>query len=318
MKTISVIIPVYKVEAYIEETIKSLIRQTYKDFELLLIDDGSPDRSAQIAESILSTSDIVFEIIHTENRGVSAARNLGLEKARGEYVIMIDGDDTVADDFLSTYAALLSDFPQSEVYSTSFTVYSDESIIKQPKLDDSIKRYSRDESLIAFYRRRPRFLLPTLLLSREFINKNHLRFDEGVRYSEDVQFIWRVLAFNNNGVVHSSYSGYQYILHAGSTMTASGVKKILTWCSGFDKLDKDIHRYLPEEIRDSFVPMSFFAMLHGASKMLSFQSFRDVFNEADCASNLHSPNARIPFGIKMVSKLTTFCPRLGYLIMKHF
>ena len=318
MKTISVIVPVYKVENYIADTVKSIINQSFKNFELILVDDGSPDNSATIAEKLLSVSDIDYQIIHTENRGVSAARNTGLESANGQYLIMVDGDDVLTQDFLTVYANLMKRYPEADVYSTSFTIFSDGKIIEQPKLEKDTVMFSAANALVAFYKRKPRFLLPTLLLSTEFVRRNQIRFDEKVRYSEDVQFIWRVLAYNKKDLIHSTYSGYKYILHSGSTMTASGVAKLLTWCDGFDSLDKEIHSMLPETIKESFVPTSYFAMLHGASKMLDYPSYKEIYDKSHSQNNLRMRGCLVSKKVKLVSKIITLFPYLGYRIIKKF
>lgn len=318
MKTFSVIVPVYNVEAYISATVQSILNQTDRDFELIIIDDGSPDLSAQIAERLLQSSDIDYQIIHTNNRGVSAARNSGLDAAHGEYVIMVDGDDSLSPDFLATYRKMKDCYPKADVYSTSFSILMGDRIIEQPGTGQSIASFSAKDALIAFFNRKPRFLLPTLLLSKDFLNRHHLRFDEEVRYSEDVQFIWRVLVYNEKNVIHSDYSGYKYILHPGSTMTSSGVAKILTWCKGFEALDKDIHELLPEEIRELFVPSGYLSMLHGAAKAASYPSFKVIYNEAGCAEQLRFPVGKVPFKVKLVSNLTRISPLVGYQIMKRF
>lgn len=318
MKAFSVIVPIYKVEKYIASTVQSLVEQTFTDFELIIVDDGSPDQSAQIAEEILRETAIDYEIIHTENRGVSAARNRGLETARGEYVIMVDGDDSLSPDFLATYRKMKDCYPKADVYSTSFTILMGDKTIEQPGTGQSIASFSAKDALIAFFNRKPRFLLPTLLLSKDFLNRHHLRFDEQVRYSEDVQFIWRVLVHNEKSVIHSDYSGYKYILHPGSTMTSSGVAKILTWCKGFEVLDKEIHGLLPEEIRELFVPYGYFSMLHGAAKAASYPSFKVIYNEAGCAEQLRFPVGKVPYKVKLVSNLTRISPLVGYQIMKRF
>lgn len=318
MKKFSVIVPVYKVEAYISATVQSMLEQTDRDFELIIVNDGSPDQSAQIAERILCSSDIDYQIIHTDNRGVSAARNTGLDAAKGEYVIMVDGDDSITADFLATYRRMITQFPDFDVYSTSFTILMGDKAIEQPSTKQSFTLYSAKDALIAFFKRNPRFLLPTLLLSKRIINRHHLRFDEQVRYSEDVQFIWRVLAYNEKNVVHSSYSGYKYILHPGSTMTASGVTKILTWCKGFEALDNEIHKLLPEEIRELFVPGGYLSMLHGAARATSYHSFKDVYKKARCAEHLKFPVGKVSSKVRLVTELTKMSPFIGYQIMKRF
>ena len=90
MKKVSVIIPVYKVERYISATVRSVLEQTYSDFELLIVDDGSPDRSVEICQQF---TDPRIKIIRQQNRGASAARNTGIRHAQGEYLAFVDGDD---------------------------------------------------------------------------------------------------------------------------------------------------------------------------------------------------------------------------------
>lgn len=96
---VSVIMPVYKVEKYVAESITSVLNQTYKDFELILVDDGSPDKSGLICDDF-AKKDERIRVIHKENGGLSSARNAGLDIAKGEYVYFIDSDDTVETDLL--------------------------------------------------------------------------------------------------------------------------------------------------------------------------------------------------------------------------
>lgn len=96
---VSIITPVYKVEKYIDRCIQSIITQKYKNFELILIDDGSPERCGLICDEY-SRKDQRIRVIHKQNGGVSAARNNGLDVARGEYIAFVDSDDFVAPEFL--------------------------------------------------------------------------------------------------------------------------------------------------------------------------------------------------------------------------
>lgn len=96
---ISIIVPVYNVEKYIRRCVDSIIVQTYKDWELLLIDDGSPDNSGKICDEYAS-KDSRIKVFHKENGGVSSARNLGLEKANGEWIVFVDSDDILREDAL--------------------------------------------------------------------------------------------------------------------------------------------------------------------------------------------------------------------------
>lgn len=99
---VSVIIPVYNVEKYLESCLESIKSQTFTDYELILINDGSTDESVAIMRRYAKT-DARIRIISQSNRGVSAARNLGLSVAEGEYVLFVDSDDTILPDALERY-----------------------------------------------------------------------------------------------------------------------------------------------------------------------------------------------------------------------
>ena len=98
---LSVIVPVYRVEKYIYRCLDSLSRQNFEEVEFLLIDDGSPDRCGKICDEY-TLKDPRFIVFHKENGGLSTARNYGIDKARGEYLLFVDSDDWVAPDFCKT------------------------------------------------------------------------------------------------------------------------------------------------------------------------------------------------------------------------
>lgn len=102
---ISVIVPVYKVEAYLKPCVDSILAQTYSDFELILVDDGSPDNCPQICDEY-AEKDPRIRVIHQQNGGLSAARNSGLDAAVGEYITFVDSDDLVFPDFLENMIKL--------------------------------------------------------------------------------------------------------------------------------------------------------------------------------------------------------------------
>ena len=107
---ISIIVPVYKVEPYIHQCIRSILNQTYRDIEILLIDDGSTDKCGEICEEY-ARIDSRIQVFHTENKGLSAARNLGLMEAKGEYIGFVDSDDWIEPDM---YESLLRQLGESE------------------------------------------------------------------------------------------------------------------------------------------------------------------------------------------------------------
>lgn len=108
MERISVIIPIYKVEAYLDKCVQSVVEQTYRELEIILVDDGSPDNCGAMCES-WAKKDSRIKVVHKENGGLSDARNAGLAVATGELVSFIDSDDWIEPDFLQTlYDALIT------------------------------------------------------------------------------------------------------------------------------------------------------------------------------------------------------------------
>lgn len=107
---ISVIVPVYKVEPYLNQCVDSILNQTYKDLEVLLIDDGSPDKCGDICDEYRRIDKRV-RVFHTENKGLSAARNFGLKEANGDYIGFVDSDDWIEQDM---YEVLLRRMQETE------------------------------------------------------------------------------------------------------------------------------------------------------------------------------------------------------------
>lgn len=99
MPMVSIIMPVYNVEKYIRGSIDSVLAQTYTDFELIIVDDGSPDYSPQICDEYASKNNRI-RVIHKLNGGLSSARNTGVDHANGKYILFIDSDDTIEPDLL--------------------------------------------------------------------------------------------------------------------------------------------------------------------------------------------------------------------------
>lgn len=105
---ISVIVPIYMVEKYIHRCIDSILQQTYKNLEIILIDDGSPDKCGKICDMYLSVDSRVA-VIHQKNGGVGAARNTGLQHCRGEFITFVDGDDYISSDLIETLYSKIND-----------------------------------------------------------------------------------------------------------------------------------------------------------------------------------------------------------------
>lgn len=122
---ISVVIPLYNKEKSVQATLESVLAQTYTDYEVIIVNDGSTDNSVAVCEDIINSLtpsyDNSLRIFSKPNGGVSSARNFGVEKSRGEYVAFLDADDKWAPVYLETMARLIADYPQAVMYGLGFS-----------------------------------------------------------------------------------------------------------------------------------------------------------------------------------------------------
>ena len=190
---ISVIVPVYKVERYLPRCIESILRQTYTNFELILIDDGTPDRSGMICDRY-AEKDARIRVIHKENGGVSTARNAGIDAAKGEWITFVDADDWVSNDYIE---ALVTPLLQGQ-YDLSVGSIEVREIRKasKPLKSESLDIINAsDERRIAFLCRHEFYGPWIKLYSSEIIKKNNVYFVVGMKYGEDLAFVLEYLKY---------------------------------------------------------------------------------------------------------------------------
>ena len=183
---ISVIIPVYNVESYLDECIQSVVNQSYSDWECILVDDGSTDGSGDICDE-WARKDVQIKVIHQKNGGVSNARNRGIEETKGEYIVFVDGDDSIGVEHLCQLAnAEDADLVVSGIRQICKDGQTDEMKPKTNKIFILNK-----DSLIDFVDLNDKYLLygPVAKLYKTSILKEHaIRFPVGCNYGEDLQF----------------------------------------------------------------------------------------------------------------------------------
>lgn len=146
---VSVIVPVYKVEKYLDRCVQSILNQTMKDFELILIDDGSPDKCGMICDN-WKNKDARIKVIHKENGGLSSARNAGLSIAKGDYIAFIDSDDWVSVDYLEYLYYLIEKYKVDYVECVLYPIHHYE--MKKFNEKEVLKFLNRDELLKVYFR----------------------------------------------------------------------------------------------------------------------------------------------------------------------
>lgn len=195
-KKISIIVPVYMAEKTIDKTIESIINQTYKNLEIILIDDGSKDCSAQICDNF-AQEDKRIKVIHTQNKGVSAARNLGIDYATGDYIQFIDSDDSIENNMCEKLI-MTAEKDLSEVVVCSYkqTTEKEEIIIQK---DTNL--FSKEVFLIEFSKRdSPIYMNPpwNRIIRTRLLKENNIRFRESISFAEDLIFNMEIMKYIKN------------------------------------------------------------------------------------------------------------------------
>ena len=217
MPKISVIVPVYKVEQYLNRCVHSLINQTFDDIEIILVDDGSPDNSGSMCD-VFAKQDPRIKVIHQKNKGLSGARNAGLLIARGDYISFVDSDDIVSNKFLEILLKVMIQQNADIVSCGRVDVYED----KIPDRFKEVKsmKYSSQTILkekALEYLVENKIIFQTVwdkLYKREIIHG--LSFEEG-KLHEDEFFTWKVL-LKCKRVAYVSAPLYYYFHRKGSIM----------------------------------------------------------------------------------------------------
>ena len=214
---ITVIVPVYNKEKYLKNCLNTILTQTFEDFELLLIDDGSTDGSPRICDEY-AEKDSRVRVIHKENGGVSSARNLGIETAKGDYLTFCDADDELLSTALSDmYAAALNysaDFVVGGIENVSIDRQRNERIVrKQLERKTILLEYKDTAAFCEIWENNDMLSSCTKLFSRNFLLKNDLFYNENLVVLEDLDFVAGCLLQANTVVSIDSivYNYFHYI-----------------------------------------------------------------------------------------------------------
>ena len=223
---ISVIVPIYKVEAYLMRCVKSIQEQTYKNLEIILVDDGSPDNCGSMCDSLAQEDDRIC-VIHKENGGLSDARNKGLDVAKGEYIAFVDSDDYIAPSFLETLYKHLTN-TDSDVALCSYKEVTGEPFSKEQGERGDIFVYDREKLLLNLFDANHEDATFFIVAWNKLYKKTlweQVRFPKG-KIHEDEATTYRVFDLCNKGVyVKIPLYGY-YTSDSSITRDAFSVKRL--------------------------------------------------------------------------------------------
>lgn len=233
MPTISIIVPVYNVAAYLPECIESLLNQTFNDIEIILIDDGSTDGSGNICDQYKSL-DPRIRVIHQENRGVSHARNTGIDQVTGQYICFIDSDDHVSDNYAEILFNAINrkadiDISLCEYY----TVKDNQSIVHTSNSSDVIYDNETGVYLLCQDKKIKNYVWGKLFKKELFTS---IRFPEDRNICEDMAILYKVF-YQARKILHIQTPAYYYRERANSCINSgwSPIKAYHYFLGGYEQ-----------------------------------------------------------------------------------
>lgn len=239
---ISVIIPIYNTEEYLEKCVISIINQTYKNIEIILINDGSTSMNCiNICQNFEKVYNNV-RFYNKNNDGVSETRNFGIEKANGKYLLFIDSDDWIEKDTIEIL--------YENIKNNDMSICSYHRVFENYNLIDNIKKLENDIILsktktlkILFlngkYKMNYQGFIFNKLFKKEIIDRYNIRFDKDICYNEDRLFVFNYLLHCNKPIYFSKYIGYNYYRREGSVTNQKAYnEKMYTEFIAFDKMSK--------------------------------------------------------------------------------
>ena len=248
---ISVIVPVYKVRDRIVRTLESLKNQTFDEFEVLFIDDGSPDDSSEFAHNYLKDSNVNYRIIKKKNGGVSSARNLGIKEACGEYVMFLDSDDYIEKDMLKCFY----DKALAGSYDVLFSAYvfeeSNTMEITNNLNDLNEGELSGKQAALGLIYGTTYTHIMANLFKRSLLLDNSIRFDENRKFAEDISFMVKSYAHSKKVYcIHKIYS--HYVKWGESAMNNINLNYLHVYYSNIETL-----QYIQEKLKDKDLERAF-------------------------------------------------------------
>ena len=308
---ISLVIPVYGVEKYIAKCLESVVKQEYRDFELLLVNDGTKDNSVKVIEDYLKDKDINWRIINKDNGGLASARNTGIREAKGEYIAFLDADDAISSDFLKQ---LLDSLQGNDC---DFAFCNFEFVKEQLPPKDSNneqKVYERAELLDIFLRRGLAFVVPSMFFRADFLRANDIYFNEKIKFSEDQPFIWNVI-LHSKKAVYLFKKMYGYYVRENSIMTSSGAEKIrnsyLEYCDYVEKLKGIYPGDL--DILNMVIPRWSLGALYTSANLTDYSTFKNLYKLMDGRNIYRKVKALRDRNTTILALVALFSSRLMYI-----
>ena len=232
---ISIIIPIYKVEKYLNKCVQSVVNQTYKNLEIFLVDDGSPDNCPKMCDD-WAEKDSRIQVIHKKNGGLSDARNFGIEKATGDYIMFLDSDDYIHEEICKTLLNLITKYDAEISMCDACDVNENEQkIICNNKTTTEINEqvFNKDELIKMLLNRDIKYFMTAWAKLYKTELFKTLRYDVG-KIHED-EFILHKLINQTNKLAYVNLPYYYYLQREGSIMQSKKEKSYIDTLEAFEQ-----------------------------------------------------------------------------------
>lgn len=270
---LSIIVPVYKVEQYLRKCIDSILAQTFTDFELILVDDGSPDNCGTICDEY-AKEDRRIKVIHQENAGVSAARNSGLDNACGEYIGFVDSDDWIE---LDMYEILMQDIAE---YHSDIAICG---LIKAFCNGERIRFSNENQFLMMNNQEAIKNILENKIFSGYLVNRIYGKYlFDGLRLEQDIEMCEDLLLSyylfkKAKKITYNPANGYYYFQREDSVTKRGFSTELLSMAAVGQIIYQDIKFFYPDIEKDAFVMSMNLNIACGMALISSEEEYEDHF-----------------------------------------
>ncbi|WP_405336289.1 glycosyltransferase family 2 protein [Fibrobacter sp.] len=310
---ISVIVPIYNVEVYLRRCLDSVLRQTYRNIEIVLVDDGSPDRCPEICDEY-AKNDNRIKVIHQKNGGLAHARNVGIANSKGEYLTFVDSDDYVSDDYVeSLYKGLIES--DADISVASLIVFKESYLScvthkREPFVEVKKNDYFKEYASIKAERSMPFITAWNKLYKKELFDG--IKYPKGKLY-EDAFTTYKLIE-RARKIVYSTTKLYYYRLNPQSILGQSFKEKHLEMVEAFRDAMDYFYQKGDDKIAEMFISPLLMREIYcwwGVKKLLKDDNLaKKILDDYKKDSKKLKCTKNIGIIWFLIFKIITFCPWL--------
>lgn len=242
MEKVSIIIPAYNAERFLERCVNSILQQTYEELEILIINDGSLDRTLELCNQYKERDERI-QVINQANKGVAATRNVGLRNVTGDYILFVDADDWIEPNMVERLVNAISGQEAMDIaFCSSDNAEMPEQVVK--RIDSPVELWNKEKQQEEFliHKRMTGMLWNKLIRTKLFID---ISFDETVGYGEDAQVLWKVLKKSRNMIVLQDVL-YHHVLDSQSISHQKYSKTKYSAIKVWEEIEADVKKEHPQ------------------------------------------------------------------------